>query len=540
MMIKHLFLKFIENNPVFYLYLFICSLSYILQVFGSSYVYKKFFKKDITENFDKVFKQICILWISLFILYVLKSKTETIIIPDIVMFSRNEMITKYLRTTEYNFNDRDVEKDSVKLFDFGFFFEKVFIWIIDTIIPTIILVVLMNIYFLVKVPIIGSITLVSNVINYIIIKNFFHKLMYIIADRQKHQDILTGIIGENLNSLMDIHLNNKMDDTIAYSKEALGIYKEKVKGQLNMVMKFVQTLKVVNYSSNLLSIFILYKNSKNVESFFDIFSMFMLYIPIFENMTHQIPLKLGNLNDLMLLSDYFTKNKKIIDEDQDFSKISNRKMPIDNINYILFDNITFSYDEDTKDKIIINNFSLKINKDDRIAIMAQSGYGKSTLMKLLLGFYKPQNGKILINGLDLSNIDLITLRQKINYINQRTLLLNDTIINNMKYGNNKTDKEIINILKSYDLEKIFKNNLYKQVDVGGKNMSLGMQKIIFLIRGILKESDVYIFDEPLTSLDKNTRERVIKLIDDRTKNKTLIVITHDDEILQIVNSVVSL
>jgi ABC-type multidrug transport system fused ATPase/permease subunit len=462
---------------------------------------------------------------------------DTIIIPDIISFIRKEVIISYLKTNEEHFNDKDIEKDSYKLIDFGFFFEKVFIWIIDSIIPTLILVIIMNIYFLVKVPIIGAITLVFNAINYIVIKSFFHKMMKVIADRQKHQDILSVIIGENLNNLMDIHLNNKINDTIDYSQQILEKYKEKVKAQLNMIISFIQTLKVINYSSNLLSIFVLYKTSINVESFFDIFSMFMLYIPIFENMTHQIPIKLGNLNDLILLADYFTKNKKIMDKDlSQVSSSSNRNLSIDKVQNIVFDNITFAYESNN----IIKDFSLSINRNDRIAIMAQSGYGKSTLMKLLLGFYKPQKGRITINGLDISNIKLNNLRQKINYVNQKTLLLNDTIINNMKYGNNKTDKEIINILNEYDLKKIFKNSLNDQVELSGKNMSLGMQKIIFLMRGILKDSDVYIFDEPLTSLDKNTRDRVIKLINDRTKNKTLIIITHDDEILHIVNSIVSL
>ena len=66
-------------------------------------------------------------------------------------------------------------------------------------------------------------------------------------------------------------------------------------------------------------------------------------------------------------------------------------------------------------------------------------------------------------------------------------------------------------------------------------MSLGMQKVIFLVRGILKSSDVYIFDEPLTSLDPKTRENIIKMIDVETKNKTVIIITHDSEINKIVD-----
>jgi ABC-type transport system involved in cytochrome bd biosynthesis fused ATPase/permease subunit len=105
----------------------------------------------------------------------------------------------------------------------------------------------------------------------------------------------------------------------------------------------------------------------------------------------------------------------------------------------------------------------------------------------------------------------------------------------MKFGNDKSDNEIINLLNKYNLQSIFKNSLQQKVDIGGKNISLGMQKVIFLVRGILKDSEVYVFDEPLTSLDKETRSKVIKMIGDYTKNKTLIIITHDNEILKIVN-----
>lgn len=541
-MIKRLFLKFAKDNPTFYLYLFICCLSYLLQVFGSSYVYKKFFNKDISHNFDKVFKQVCMLWISLFILYIIKSKTDSYLIPDIVSFVRKEVIINYLVNNEENFTDKDVEKDVYKLIDFGFFFEKVFIWLLESLIPTVILIVFMNIYFLVNKPIIGVISLICNIINFVVIKSYFHKLMHVISQRQMSQDKMTLIIGENLNNLMDIHLNDKINDTVVNTSEILDNCKVMVKNQLNTTMGFVNTLKIVNYSFNLLNIFVLYNTSKNVQDFFEVFSIFMLFIPIFESMTQQIPVKLGNLSDLLLLADYFIKNKKINTDYIDLENINIRqdnKLVLGSIDSIVFDRVTFSYDINNSEKII-RDFMLQIDKTNRVAIVSQSGSGKSTLMKLLLGFYKPQNGRILINGVDINDINLKSIRKKINYVNQKTLLLNDTIINNMRYGNNKSDQEIIDILNKYDLLKLFKNSINYEVEISGKNISFGMQKVIFLIRGILKDSEVYIFDEPLTSIDKDTRENVIKMIDDYTRGKTLIVITHDEEILSIVNRVITL
>lgn len=552
-MIKKLFIKFAKDNPSFYLYLFICCLSYLLQVFGSSYVYKKFFNKDINQNFDKVFKKVCMLWISLFILYIMKSKTESFLMPDIVSFIRKEVIINYLINNELNFSDKDTEKDAYKLIDFGFFFEKVFIWLLESLIPTVILIIFMNIYFLVNKPIIGIITLICNVINFVVIRSYFHKLMKVISDRQMSQDKITLIIGENLNNLMDIHLNDKISDTVVNTSQILDNYKVMVKNQLNTTMSFVNTLKIINYSFNLLNIFVLYNTSKNVQDFFEVFSIFILFIPIFESMTQQIPIKLGNLSDLLLLANYFITNKKInpeyidiIDVDNSDLLRKNDKLFLDSIHSIVFDKVTFSYDTNNSNDIspigepILLDFMLQIDKNERVAIMSQSGSGKSTLMKLLLGFYKPQNGKILINGVDINDINLKSLRKNINYVNQKTLLLNDTIINNMRYGNNKTDQDIIDILSKYDLLKLFKNSINYEVDISGKNISFGMQKVIFLMRGILKDSEVYIFDEPLTSIDKDTRENIIRLIDDYTRGKTLIVITHDEEILSIVNRVITL
>jgi ABC-type multidrug transport system fused ATPase/permease subunit len=168
-------------------------------------------------------------------------------------------------------------------------------------------------------------------------------------------------------------------------------------------------------------------------------------------------------------------------------------------------------------------------------------------MKLLLGFYVPEQGRVLLDGEDIKNIDPIPVRKKINYINQRTLLIKDTVMNNIKYGNNKTDQEVIDILNKYNLLKIFNPDQNKPesclqniVEKNGINISMGMQKVIFLVRGILRDGEVYIFDEPLTSIDSKTRASVLQMISDKTQDKTLIIITHDMEVSKIVDKVINI
>jgi ABC-type multidrug transport system fused ATPase/permease subunit len=196
---------------------------------------------------------------------------------------------------------------------------------------------------------------------------------------------------------------------------------------------------------------------------------------------------------------------------------------------------------------VFKNLNLEIGSKSKIAIVARSGSGKSTLMKLLLGFYVPEQGRVLLDGEDIKNIDPIPVRKKINYINQRTLLIKDTVMNNIKYGNNKTDQEVIDILNKYNLLKIFNPDQNKPesclqniVEKNGINISMGMQKVIFLVRGILRDGEVYIFDEPLTSIDSKTRASVLQMIGDKTQDKTLIIITHDMEVSKIVDKVINI
>ena len=92
-----------------------------------------------------------------------------------------------------------------------------------------------------------------------------------------------------------------------------------------------------------------------------------------------------------------------------------------------------------KDNLIFDNFSLDIMKGERVGILGETGKGKSTLMKLIMNFYSVNDGAIYLDGYNVKDIDVDDVRRHINYINQKTTLFNDTILNNMRYGNNATD-----------------------------------------------------------------------------------------------------
>ena len=297
-----------------------------------------------------------------------------------------------------------------------------------------------------------------------------------------------------------------------------------------------------------------------------VFFLFILLYYIFKNFKEK-KIKIVNLIIILfVLTNYINffrskiykivvnyKNLGIIEVNKkNFNMIINNKLATNNykikLGKIEFRNIQFKY----TDKLIFNNLNLIIQPKEKLAIIGKSGSGKSTLIKLLLRFYPIESGNILVDNIQIDKYNLYHLRQNIYYINQNTNLFNESVYYNIAYGLNEHSSEYIKkridtFLKNYDLYNIFSNlegGLNSISGPNGSNLSLGMQKIVLLVRGLLavqdKNSKVVVFDEPLTALDKKSRVKVIKMIMKECSEKTLIVITHDHEIIPHVDRVVNL
>jgi ABC-type bacteriocin/lantibiotic exporter with double-glycine peptidase domain len=246
---------------------------------------------------------------------------------------------------------------------------------------------------------------------------------------------------------------------------------------------------------------------------------------------HQVTYKLGIINGSKeFLKQIFTPDEK-----------KYQKNFVDKGEIQLKD-VFFKHDKENNE-YLFENLNMTIKGGDKVAIVGQSGAGKSTLLKLMLNLNTIESGSILIDGVPITDSHNEYLRSQVNYINQNTNLFNETVLYNMNYGNNVDEQIVIDKLKKYKLDEVFSelsDGIQSSCGVHGTNLSGGMQKVTMLIRGILKPSKIVLIDEPLSALDPETRVKVIKMIIEECKNKTLVVVTHDEEILPYMNEVIDI
>lgn len=195
-----------------------------------------------------------------------------------------------------------------------------------------------------------------------------------------------------------------------------------------------------------------------------------------------------------------------------------------------FRKVTFSYD-DKANKNVISGISFTAKKGQSVAIVGHSGSGKSTLINLLPRFYDYQHGEILIDEISIKDFKIKNLREKISIVNQDIILFNDTILNNLTYGELKHKSEI-EIQAAIELAKIdqFTSEFPKGLDtiVGdrGAMLSGGQKQRIAIGRAILKNSPFLLLDEATSSLDTKSESQIQEALKELMKNRTTLVVAH--------------
>ncbi len=196
-------------------------------------------------------------------------------------------------------------------------------------------------------------------------------------------------------------------------------------------------------------------------------------------------------------------------------------------NSIEFKNVYFEYEPDTP---VLKDFNLTVNKNETIALVGNSGGGKSTVVSLLPRFYDVTKGSILFDGVDIKNFDLKSLRNNISFVFQDNFLFTGSIKDNILMGNEKASSDMLDkVVAMAHLDEFahtLENGLDTFVGERGASLSGGQRQRVAIARAMLKDSPIVILDEATSALDNKSEAIVQKALDNLIQNKTVFVIAH--------------
>lgn len=203
-------------------------------------------------------------------------------------------------------------------------------------------------------------------------------------------------------------------------------------------------------------------------------------------------------------------------------------------------NLSFSYNNYDK---VLKGININIAKGDKILILGNSGSGKSTIIKILSKYYTPRRDSIYIDGTDINDISISNLKDNITTISQEEIIFNDTIKNNIILNRKISDNKFIKICRELCIDEFVKNSpmgYNTKLEENGQNISGGQRQRIILARALLKNSNILLIDEGLNAIDINLERKILKTIFEKYQDKTIIIVSHRLENMDLYKKVINL
>lgn len=359
-------------------------------------------------------------------------------------------------------------------------------------------------------------------INYIFKNTIISKQRYYITKLDAYSDYLvdtisnlTGIKLNNLEKTFKRNYKNKLQDLKNVSVSNL---------KINMTVTSLQDLITI-----ILSSLILFISAKLII----LGNLTLGNIVAFSSYMEKLHSSIKKIGDLNLSFNEvivdLERYRKIMDYDSE-KKIDGKKLS--KVTSLKFKNVSFKYD----DEYILKDFSFEISKPGLYAIVGENGSGKTTIFNLISKLYTNYEGEILINGKEIRNYKDEDLRNEVLFIESKPFILRENLNPNITlFGKNEIDELFLDkIIRFLELEKI-KTHKTKNLE---DTLSKGEQQKIQLARLLISKQPLILLDEALSGLDKEMKKKVISIIKERSKDKIIVIISHDHEIQKVCNEII--
>ncbi len=206
--------------------------------------------------------------------------------------------------------------------------------------------------------------------------------------------------------------------------------------------------------------------------------------------------------------------------------VDGEKLLKEDIHQIEFKHVTLSYE----DAYALKDVNVEIHQGQNIALVGDSGGGKSTFINMLLRFYDPESGEILINGVNIKEFTQESLKHHISLVSQRIYIFQDTLAANVAYGSQTIDEqkviEALQLADAIEFVNSLENGIHTKMEEFGANLSGGQRQRVAIARAIYKHSSLLLFDEATSALDNESEKRIQRALNTYTKDKITITIAH--------------
>ena len=364
----------------------------------------------------------------------------------------------------------------------------------------------------------------------IIVSNVILKKLYSLKEKILfNQEFLNKHLVRGFMELVVFRTNKKFDTEIQVSKDGIkNIVDGKTKIKLVHELFFSLFALIVNVLQVLVLAYAVLKSNLSVGAIVTVIALLgKAYEPIAIFNVEYVDYKLNKVT--------VKKYLELLDLKDDENLTSGNV--IKNVNGKLeFKDVTFGY----SDKKIVDGLSFGIESGSSVAFVGESGSGKSTIIKLIIGLLKNQEGKILVDGKDLSKINLNSFYDHVSYVSQEVPVFDGTLRENLVFDKKVTDEEIVKVLNLVCLDKFYErleNGLDTELGEKGIRMSGGERQRLALARLFFDDAKIIILDEATSAMDNVTEKEVMKNVLDYLTNKTILIIAHRLETIKDVDEI---